>query len=63
MHGALDVLDTLRRAGADSRLKDRLGRSAHEVAVMLGYVDVAGALKRLARDPPGARASDLDRNA
>jgi predicted translin family RNA/ssDNA-binding protein len=46
MHGLLHVCGTLMRAGADPKARDRLGRDAHEVALMLGYADVAGELRR-----------------
>ena len=46
MHGMLDVVRWLIRAGADGRLRDTLGRTAHDVALVLGYVDVAAELKR-----------------
>jgi len=46
MHGLLDVVRWLIRAGADARLRDTLGRTAHDVALVLGYVDVAAELKR-----------------
>ncbi len=46
MHGLLDVVRWLIRAGAEARLRDTLGRTAHDVALVLGYVDVAAELKR-----------------
>lgn len=47
MHGMVDLTETLLKAGADTRRTDVLGRNAHEVAVLLGYVDLAARLKRL----------------
>jgi hypothetical protein len=46
MHGMRDVAERLLKAGADPRRRDGLARSAHEVAVLLGYVDLATLLKR-----------------
>ncbi len=44
LHGLLRVVQRLLRAGADPELRDGLGRSAREVAIMRGFVDVAGEL-------------------
>ena len=41
LHGLLKVVQRLLRAGADPDLRDALNRSAREVAVMRGFVDVA----------------------
>ena len=41
LHGLLQVVQVLLRAGADPDLRDALNRSAREVAVMRGFVDVA----------------------
>lgn len=46
MHGMRDIAERLLQAGADPRRRDALARSAHEVAVLLGYVDLAALLKR-----------------
>ncbi len=46
MHGMVDLTETLLKSGADTRRIDLLGRNAHEVAVLLGYVDLAARLKR-----------------
>jgi hypothetical protein len=46
MHGMREIADRLLRAGADPRRRDGLARSAHEVAVLLGFVDLAALLKR-----------------
>lgn len=46
MHGMRDIAERLLKAGADPRRRDALARSAHEVAVLLGYVDLAAVLKR-----------------
>ncbi len=45
MHGLLDTVRWLLRAGAEPRLRDTLGRTAHDVALVLGYVDVAAELR------------------
>ena len=41
LHGLLKVVQRLLRAGADPDLRDTLNRSAREIAVMRGFVDVA----------------------
>ena len=41
LHGLLRVVQRLMRAGADPDQRDALNRSAREVAVMRGFVDVA----------------------
>ncbi|MCI4568105.1 ankyrin repeat domain-containing protein [Lysobacter sp. CFH 32150] len=41
LHGLLKVVQRLLRAGADPDLRDTLNRSAKEIAVMRGFVDVA----------------------
>jgi ankyrin repeat protein len=41
LHGLLRVVQRLMRAGADPDLRDGLNRSAREIAVMRGFVDVA----------------------
>jgi uncharacterized protein len=41
LHGLLRVVQRLLRAGADPDLRDALNRSAKEIAVMRGFVDVA----------------------
>ncbi|BCT92302.1 hypothetical protein LYSHEL_13260 [Lysobacter helvus] len=41
LHGLLQVVQRLIRAGADPDLRDGLNRSAREIAVMRGFVDVA----------------------
>jgi ankyrin repeat protein len=41
LHGLLQVVQRLLRAGADPDLRDGLNRSAREIAVMRGFVDVA----------------------
>ena len=46
MHGELGACAVLLRAGADRARRDRLGRDAYDVALMLGYADVAGELRR-----------------
>lgn len=46
MHGMRDIAERLLKAGADARRRDSLARTAHEVAVLLGYVDLAALLKR-----------------
>jgi len=44
LHGLLRVVQRLLRAGADPELRDGLGRSPREIAIMRGFVDVAGEL-------------------
>lgn len=51
LHGLLRVVVRLLRAGADPGLRDALGRSPREVAVMRGFIDVAG---EFANPLPGA---------
>lgn len=41
LHGLLQIVQRLLRAGADPDLRDSLNRSAREIAVMRGFVDVA----------------------
>lgn len=41
LHGLLQVVQRLLRAGANPDLRDGLNRSAREIAVMRGFVDVA----------------------
>jgi hypothetical protein len=48
MHGQMDAAQALLRAGADPLRCDRLGRAAHEIALMLGFADVSGELRRAA---------------
>jgi ankyrin repeat protein len=42
LHGLLRVTQRLLRAGCDPNLRDALNRSPREIAVMRGFVDVAG---------------------
>ena len=42
LHGLLRVTQRLLRAGCDPNLRDGLNRSPREIAVMRGFVDVAG---------------------
>jgi ankyrin repeat protein len=44
LHGLLRVVQRLLRAGADPDLRDALNRSPREIAIMRGFVDVAGEL-------------------
>ena len=46
MHGRLDACEALLGSGADPLLADRLGRTAGEISMMIGYADVGAALKR-----------------
>jgi hypothetical protein len=41
LHGLVRVVQRLLRAGADPALRDGLNRTAREIAVMRGFVDVA----------------------
>jgi uncharacterized protein len=52
LHGLLSCARLLRRAGADHGVRDVVGRRPHELALMMGYVDVAAELE--ARGPPAA---------
>jgi ankyrin repeat protein len=42
LHGLLRITQRLLRAGCDPDLRDALNRSPREIAVMRGFVDVAG---------------------
>lgn len=42
LHGLLRVVQRLMRAGADPELRDALNRTPREIAIMRGFVDVAG---------------------
>jgi ankyrin repeat protein len=42
LHGLLRITQRLLRAGCDPDLRDALNRSSREIAVMRGFVDVAG---------------------
>ncbi|AKC86936.1 ankyrin repeat domain-containing protein [Pseudoxanthomonas suwonensis] len=62
LHGLRGVVQRLLRAGADPDLRDTLNRSPREVAVMRGFVDVAGefaptqpgvSMARFLREPRG----------
>jgi len=46
MHGLREIIDCLLAHGADPRRRDAIGRNAYEVAVLLGYVDLAARLKQ-----------------
>lgn len=55
LHGHLEVLRRLRRAGADPSLRDAINRTPREVALTRGFVDLAAEL-----DPgPGAAAPPI----
>jgi ankyrin repeat protein len=54
LHGLLQVVRWLLRAGADPNLRDTLNRSPREIAVMRGFVDIAA---ELAPAPPGGDIS------
>jgi ankyrin repeat protein len=53
LHGMLHVVRRLQRAGADPDMRDALGRTPREIAVMRGFVDVAS---ELAPPVPGTGA-------
>ncbi|WP_024868502.1 ankyrin repeat domain-containing protein [Pseudoxanthomonas suwonensis] len=62
LHGLRGVVQRLLRAGADPELRDTLNRSPREIAVMRGFVDVAGefapaqtgvSMARFLREPRG----------
>ncbi len=62
LHGLRGVVQRLLRAGADPDLRDTLNRSPREIAVMRGFVDVAGefapaqtgvSMARFLREPRG----------
>jgi uncharacterized protein len=42
LHGLLRITQRLLRAGCDPDLRDTLNRTPREIAVMRGFVDVAG---------------------
>jgi ankyrin repeat protein len=42
LHGLLRATQRLLRAGCDPNMRDALNRSPREIAVMRGFVDVAG---------------------
>lgn len=50
LHGLLSCARLLRHAGADHLVRDVVGRRPHELALMMGYVDVAAELE--VRDSP-----------
>jgi len=56
MHGLAEPCRVLLRAGANPALIDALGRTAAEVALMLGYADLAAEIKRAAGKERVARA-------
>ena len=41
MHGLLAVVQRLLREGANKQLRDTLGRTPHDLALLRGYVDIA----------------------
>jgi ankyrin repeat protein len=41
MHGLLEVVRRVLREGANRTLRDALGRTAHDLALLRGYVDIA----------------------
>jgi len=41
MHGLLSVVERLLREGANRQLRDSLGRTAYDLALLRGYVDIA----------------------
>jgi ankyrin repeat protein len=49
MHGLAEPCRVLLRAGASPVLRDALGRNAGEVALMLGYADLATDIRRAAK--------------
>ena len=60
MHGLPRIVQRLLREGANRQLRDILGRSAHDLALLRGYVDIAAefepprtapSLARFLRDP------------
>lgn len=55
MHGLLGVARLLKSRDAPVDLRDNLGRSAGEIAALLGYVDVAAELGVVRSPVPGAR--------
>ncbi len=42
LHGLSTLVQCLKRAGADPDMRDALGRTPREIAVMRGFIDVAG---------------------
>ncbi|MCB1575887.1 MAG: ankyrin repeat domain-containing protein, partial [Xanthomonadales bacterium] len=55
MHGLLGVARLLKSHGAPIDQRDGLGRSAGEIAALLGYVDVAAELGVVRSPVPGVR--------
>lgn len=55
MHGLLGVARLLKSRNAPLELRDGLGRTAGEIAALLGYVDVANELGVVRSPPPGVR--------
>jgi ankyrin repeat protein len=56
MHGLLAVVQRLLREGANRGLRDSLGRTAHDLALLRGYVDIAAEFEPT-RAAPSLRAS------
>jgi ankyrin repeat protein len=55
LHGLLRVTQRLLRAGCDPDLRDTLNRTPREIAVMRGFVDVAGEFAPIASGVSMAR--------
>ena len=51
MHGLLAVVQRLLREGANRQLRDSLGRTPYDLALLRGYVDIASEFEP-ARPPP-----------
>jgi len=54
-HGLLRVVQRLLREGANRQLRDTLGRSAHDLALLRGYIDVASEFEPARSAPSLAR--------
>ena len=55
LHGLPMLVKRLLRAGADPMLADRLGRSARDIAMMRGFLDIAAEFDSPAAEPSMAR--------
>ena len=52
MHGLARIVQRLLREGAERQLRDGLGRTPHDLALLRGYIDIAAEF-----EPPRASPS------